>query len=54
MLQTPTAVIAAVLTVGETPYEASIAYWTPSPNAPPAGTPLLIANAPWLSCWERQ
>ena len=54
MLHTPTALIAAVLATGVTSYEASIAYCTPSPNAPPAGTPLLIAKAAWLSCWECQ
>ena len=52
-LHTPVAPIAAVATVGCTLYDASIAYCTPSPNAPPAGMPLLIANAPWLSWKER-
>jgi hypothetical protein len=33
---------------------ASISYWTPSPNAPPRGTHLVITHAARLSCFERQ
>ena len=33
---------------------ASIAYWTARPKAPPAGTPLLMANAAWFTCCDGQ
>ena len=54
VLQMPTAVMAAVLAVGVTPKLVSMPYWTARPTAPPAGTPLLIANAAWFTCSERQ
>ena len=54
MLHRPTAVMAAVVAEPETPNDVSIAYWTASPKAPPAGTPLEMAKAAWLTCCEGQ
>ena len=45
MLQSPTAVMAAVADVPEIRYDVSMAYCTARPKAPPAGTPLDMANA---------
>ena len=54
MLHSPTAVIAAVLADPAMRYDVSMAYCTASPKAPPAGTPLEIAKAAWLTCCDGQ